>query len=104
MSLVQDHVVPLLSPQHRCVFEGKGIRSNADVEVKFVVPPSAKLLSTFGIAIVAEDLEPREELLKLHFPIQDDTSWNDDQMRTPYPSVSGEVSKQSDRLNRLSQA
>ena len=104
MSLVQDHVIPLLPPQDRSILEGKGVRSDADVEVILVVPPLPKLPSTFGVAIVAQDFEPRKELLKLHFPIQDDTCGDDNQMWTPYPSVRGKVSQQSDRLDGFPEA
>jgi len=92
MSLVQDHVVPLFPPQDCCILEGEGIRSDADVKVILVVPPSPKLLSTFGVAIVAKDLETWEELLEFHFPIQDDARRDDDQVWTPYPPIRGKVS------------
>ena len=68
-----------------------------------VVPPSSKFLSAFWVAVVAEDSESWEELLELHFPIQDDARRNDDQMWSPYPSIRGEVSQQSDRLNSLAE-
>ena len=69
MSLIQNHIVPLLPPQDCRVLEREGIRSDADVVVMFIVPPPPKLLSTFGAAVVAQDLEPWEELLELHFPV-----------------------------------
>ena len=104
MCLVQDRVVPLLPPQNRRILEGKSIRSDADIEVVLVVPPLPKFPSTFGVAVVAEDLETREELLKLHFPVQNDARRDDDQMRTPYPSIRGKMSQQSDSLDGLPEA
>ena len=104
MSLVQDHVIPLLPPQNRCILEGEGVRSDANVEVILVVPPLTELPPAFGVAIVAEDLETREELLKFHFPIQDDARGDNDQMWAPYPSIGGEVSQQSNRLDGLPEA
>ena len=104
MSLVQDHVIPLLPPQDCRVLESERIRGYADVEMILVAPPSPELLSAFGVAIVAEDFEARKELLEFHFPIQDDARRDDDQMWTPYSTIRGEVSQQGDRLNGLPEA
>jgi len=104
MGLVQNHVIPLLPPQNCGVLEGKGVRSDANIEVMLVIPPLPKFPSAFRVAIVAKDFEAREELLELHFPIQYDTRGDDDQMWTPYPSIRGEVGQQSDRLDGLPEA
>ena len=104
MGLVQDHIIPLPPSQDCCIPQGKGIGSDANVEVIFVVPPPPKLLSTLGATVIAEDLEPWEELLEFHFPIQDNARRNNDQVWAPYSSVRGEVGKQSDRLNGLPEA
>lgn len=104
MGLVQDHVVPLLPPQDRRVLESERVRGYADVEMILVAPPSPELLSAFWVAVVAKDFETWKELLELHFPIQDNARGDDDQMRTPYSSIRGEVSQQGDRLNCLSKA
>ena len=91
MSLVQNHIVPSFPPQDCGVLKSEGVRSNANVEVKFIVPSSPKFLSTFGAAVVADDFEPGKKFLEFHLPVKDNTCRNDNQMWTPYPPIGGEV-------------
>lgn len=61
----------------------KRVRRDADVEVELVVPALTQLFPSFGRAVVSKDLESGKKLLEFHFPVHENTSWHDDQVRTP---------------------
>ena len=61
----------------------KRVRCDADIEVVLIIPALTQLFPSFGRAVVSKDLEPREKLLELHFPVHENTSWHNNQMWAP---------------------
>ena len=99
MRLIQNHVVPWLSLEDVRVAAGKRVRRDADVEVELVVPTLTQLLPSLGRAVVSEDLEPGEKLFKFHFPVHENTSRHDDQMRTPDAPIARQMGQESNGLD-----
>ena len=99
MRLVEDHVVPRFAFENLCVPTCKTVRRDTDVELVPIIPTLSELLTTFRGPVVTQNLEAREELLELHFPVEKDTGRHNDEMRTPDASVAGKVSEKCDGLN-----
>lgn len=76
MCLVKNHVIPRLAFENEGIPTGKRIGSDANVKMVLLVPSLTKFLSTFRAPVVAEDLESREELFELHFPIKKNAGGN----------------------------
>lgn len=99
--LIEDHVVPRLALEYVRITAGEGIRGDADVEVGLIVPALSEFLPTLGGTVIGEDLEARKKLLELHFPVQENAGGHDNEVRSPYTAVAGQVSEKGDGLNRL---
>ncbi len=69
----------------------KRVRCDANIEVELVVPALTQLFPPFGRAVVSKDLESREELLELHFPVHENTSRHNNQVRTPDAPIACEM-------------
>ena len=67
----------------------KCVGCNTDVEVVFVKPATTELLTSLRRSVVAEYPEARQELLELHFPVEKNARWDDDEMWSPYATVAG---------------
>lgn len=102
MRLVQDHIIPRLALEHMRIPARERVRCYAHVEVVLVVPPLSQLLAPLGVPVVAQDFEARQELFELHLPVEQYASGHDDEMRTPDPTIAGEMCKQGNRLNCFS--
>ena len=87
LSFIQDHVVPLLPSECKVILNDKFVRGDAHVERVLSAPPVTFKFAFLLRSEVGEDLESRAPLLKLHFPIDDDSSRNHDEVRAPHTSV-----------------
>lgn len=85
-----------------CVSTRQRIRRHADVEVVFIVPSLAQLLAAFGVPVIAEYFEAREELFELHLPIEEHTRRHNDEVWAPYTPVTGKMCQKCDRLDCFS--
>ena len=81
---------------------GERVRRDADIEVELVVPALTQLFPSLGRAVVSEDLESWKKLLEFHFPVHQNASRYDDQMRAPYAPFACQMGQQSDGLDCLS--
>ena len=89
MRFVEDHVVPRFAFENLCVPTCKTVRRDTDVELVPIIPTLSELLTTFRGPVVTQNLEAREELLELHFPVEKNARWDDDEMWSPYATVAG---------------
>lgn len=99
VSFVEDEVVPRFASEDVLIGEDELVRSDADVEGVLGVPSLSLLLSLLLSSVVHHELEPRQELAELHLPIEHDTRWDDDEVRTPLPFVAREMGEKRDSLN-----
>ena len=99
LSLIQDHVVPLFSPEGKVVLDHQLVRGDTDVEGVLLAPAMSLDLSLLLGAEVGEDLEAWAPLFKFHLPVHDDRCWYNDEMRTPDALVASERGQHSDGLN-----
>ena len=79
----------------------KRIRRDADIEVVLVVPALTQLFPSFRRAIVSKDLESWEKLLELHFPVHENTSRHNNQVRTPDAPIACQMGQKGDSLDGL---
>ena len=98
MCLVEDHVIPRLPLEDVLVLDGECIRGHAYVEGVLVEPALPELFPTPLIPVITKDAKSWQELLEFHLPIEEDTRWYDDEVWSPYASVTGKVCEQCDRL------
>ena len=69
----------------------QSIRGDADIKGVFVVPASSQFFPPLRSTVVGKQLEPREEFLEFHLPIEQDAGWDDNEVRTPYTPIASEV-------------
>ena len=81
----------------------ESVRRDARVEVVLVVPALSELLALLRVPVVAEHLEAGQELLELHFPVEEHARRDDDEMRTPDTAVAREMGKQRNCLDGLAE-
>lgn len=75
------HLFPL---EARGIVHGELIRRDAHVERIELCPTLSKFLPLLGVAIVRENLEPRQEALQLGLPVDDARRGYNDQVRPIY--------------------
>ena len=102
MCLIEDHIVPLLAFEKILVAACKSVRRNTNVEVMFVVPSLTEFLSPLDVSMISENLESGKKFFELHFPVQQDTCRNDDQMRSPDATITSKMGEKCDCLNCFS--
>lgn len=93
VSLVKDHVAPVLAPENVLVGEDDLVAGDADLPVVLRVPTDTLLLTLLLVAVVGQHLHAGQELLELHLPVQDDRGGHDDEMRAPHTLVACKVPK-----------
>jgi hypothetical protein len=59
------------------------------MEGVFLAPALSLKLSFFLRPEIGKNFETGTPTLEFHFPVNHDCRWNDDQVRTPYSSVTG---------------
>jgi hypothetical protein len=103
MSFVEDKVVPGFAPEDVLIGENELIRSDADMESVLRIPTFSLLLSFLLSTVVNHEFETGKEFAELHLPVQHDTRWNDNEVRSPLSFIAGEMSEKRDRLDSLSE-
>lgn len=53
------------------------------------------------ITVIGEDFQTRKKLFEFHFPVENDTGWDDDEVLTPDVLVACEMTEEGDGLDRL---
>ena len=104
MRLVQDQVLPLLTPEDRLVLGDQPVRGDAHVERVGLGPALALQFTLLGGAKVGQDLKRRGPLLELNLPVQHHGRGYHDEVRAPYAVVARQVRQQRDGLDRLPEA
>jgi hypothetical protein len=90
LGFIENHVVPLLSPEGEVILDHKLIRGNTHMERVFFAPPVSLDLPLFLRAKIGENLKGRAPFLKLHLPVDDNRGWHDDQVRAPHALITGQ--------------
>ena len=90
LSLVEDHVVPFLSPEREVILDHELVRCNANVERVVFAPTMPLDFSLFLSTKISEDLESWAPLFEFDFPVHDNCCRYHDEVRTPHTFVAGE--------------
>jgi hypothetical protein len=101
LCLVKDHIVPFLATKDGMVSYSYFIACYAYMERVQLGPSFSLLLSFFRRPKVSHDLEGRAPSFELYLPVHKDSCGHNDQMRSPYTLLNGQMSQQSNRLNSL---
>jgi len=99
MSFIQDQVVPVSPFEGELVLEYELIRCDTHVPQVIIEPTFPFLGTLFPAPVVCEDLETWCPFLEFHFPIEHDTGWDNDEMRSPDALFTRKMSDQSNCLD-----
>ena len=103
LGFIEDHVVPFLAAEGEVILDDELVGSDADVEAVVFAPTLALHFTLLLRAKVSQDLQRGAPALELHLPVDDDSCWDDDQMRAPDASIACERRQQRDGLDCLSE-
>ena len=79
------------------------VRSDANVERILFTPALTLQLSLLLRAEVCQHLQTGTPALELHLPVNHDRCGDDNEVRTPNPSVASKRGQQRNRLNRFTE-
>lgn len=104
LSLIQDHIVPLLAAEDGVVSHCDLIAGDADVETVQLRPPLPLQLTLLRRPEIGHDLERWTPPLELDLPVHQDSRWYNHQVRPPDALLDGQMRQQRDGLDGLAQA
>jgi len=104
LGLVENHVIPFLAPECKMVLDDELIRSDAYMERVLLAPAMTLEFAFLLRSEVRENLESGTPSFKLHFPVDDNRSRYDNQVRAPNTLVTSERSYHCNRLDGLAKA
>ena len=102
MSLIEDHVYPILPPEDMLIGEDDLVGCNTNLEMMLSCPSYSFFFPFFLVTVVCKDFHSGQELFEFHFPIENDRGGDDDEVLTPDTFIASEVSEEGDCLDRFS--
>ena len=87
LSLIEHHIIPLLASKSKVILNDQLVGCDTHVK-RIVFGPSLPLHFSFFLrSKVGQNLEGRAPSLELHLPVDNQSGWYDNQMRSPNTSI-----------------